>query len=241
MGVRNQPLWVPLPIRNSDLIKKKSSRGIKMTETIQLLLCCLIFRVDCISSHINHKYWLQAFFITLTGKVTQRLGAKVVFRNHMKDKIAWWLAVECDKWTLFYFRMSSNPCFHSVANSSSSKIKALTYVWLHSMKSLELRSVVAVMNSTSIEFCSQMNKWEWMLIERCEEEQEMSCTSEICSLLNGIPIEKELKWSFCDYFQKNGIIIIICENRPINRGRTCSKWFSIISYMFPITINFLDF
>lgn len=60
----------------------------------------------------------------------------------------------------------------------------------------------------------------------------MSHTAEISSLFSGFPIEKELKWSFCNYFQKNRIIIMVGENRPAKGERTCSKRFRIISYMF---------
>lgn len=36
----------------------------------------------------------------------------------------------------------------------------------------------------------------------------MSCMSEMCSLFSEFPTGRELKWSFCNYFQKNKIIIV---------------------------------
>lgn len=36
----------------------------------------------------------------------------------------------------------------------------------------------------------------------------MSCMSEMCSLFSEFPTGRELKWSFCSYFQKNKIIIV---------------------------------
>jgi len=93
-------------------------------------------------------------------------------------------------------------------------------------------SVVAIMTPPSKALGSEMSRWGWMLIERCDEEPWMSRMSEICSLFSGLPTERELKWSFWNYFQKNRIIIITCENRPMKGVRTCSKWFRVISYMF---------
>lgn len=190
----------------------------------------LILGVDCFSFHINDKGFF-AWDERWAKKVIQRPGANVIFQNLRKDKIPWWLALERDRWSFFCDRMSPNPCFHSVANSSSSEIKPPTCAWLHLMESQVPGSVVAIMTSTSTAFGSKTNRWGWMLMERCEEELSISSMSEIRSLFSGFPTERELKWSFCTYFQNNRIIIIICENGPMKGVRRRSKWFRVISYM----------
>lgn len=167
------------------------------------------------------------------GKVMQRTRRKHIFQSCTKDKISWWLAFEHDRWTLSCDRMSPNALFHSVANSSSSKIRCQTCMitsdWITSARKC---GGYNYFHTHSIPFKNEYMWMDgWMDVNRVM----WGGTVDVLHVWNvlsfqWIPHRQRIKMEFLQLFPEEQNHHR--KNRSTRGAKICSKWFRVNSCVF---------